>query len=119
MTVFRIIEDDEEGRILKDGERLRVPMLLMDSLQRDIANNTRPAILHRPGPLPITDAHARQKRCEARDARLADAWRTGTPDAANEGGANEGGAAPRPNNGPDAPTTARIARDARLEQAWR
>ena len=35
----RRTDDDEDERTLRDGERLRVPLHLMDSLQRDIAQH--------------------------------------------------------------------------------
>ena len=50
MTNFK---SDDEQELLRDGERIRVPLLMMDALQRDVHNHfqmrTLDAAVHRPG----------------------------------------------------------------------
>jgi hypothetical protein len=74
------IEDDDEddGRILQDGQALRVSLRMMDSLQRSVAGL--PA-LHQPGfasdaqPVFDEDAEtARQEAYAAYDAEAGSAW---------------------------------------------
>jgi hypothetical protein len=74
-----------EDRPLRDGERVRVPVVLMDSASPDIAEITRRALadagdgpLHRPGPARIADAAnvTREVLYGDRCDRLSDAWRT-------------------------------------------
>ncbi len=77
--------DDDAHRILADGERMRVPMFAMDSVQRSVAQHfhdghgNRDLVGHRPGF--VMDAHdARDAVKEAyrlRDEADANAWRTG------------------------------------------
>lgn len=52
MTNFKN-DDDDEQELLRDGEKIRVPLLMMDALQRDVRNHfqmrTLDAASHRPG----------------------------------------------------------------------
>jgi hypothetical protein len=79
-------DDDDDDHVLLDGEVLRVPMHLMDSVQQSVAlNGLRvtdgggdSAGLHRPGPRYIADAAMRDAKQAAYDAYLHDvtnAWR--------------------------------------------
>ena len=88
MTKRNFQYDDEDDDILKDGEHVRVPMMLCDGFQRDVAQHyARPAQItdaigrtagHRPGFL-LTDTSTMRDAAEAarttRNKLLADAWR--------------------------------------------
>jgi hypothetical protein len=74
------------GRVVQDGEKLKVPLMMTDAATVDIAAITRAAItnapmpsaaMHRPGSLALSDADraARDKALAARDQRLVDAWK--------------------------------------------
>jgi hypothetical protein len=52
------IEDDDD--VIRDGAVLRVPLLLMDGVQRAVAGEVN-IVGHRPGSLPLSDAE-REKR---------------------------------------------------------
>jgi hypothetical protein len=79
-----LIEDDDNKRqrILRDGERLRVSMVMMDGLddvQRGIARRAlRASVGHRPGPGLTVDAAPDAERIKALadyERRICDAWR--------------------------------------------
>ena len=109
------------GRVVvKHGDSIRVPVLLMDAAP-DVAAITRKALadaersqaaMHRPGSVALTDADrdAREKALAARDARLVGAWKN--PPTLDTAGTAK-----------PAPTTpsgdAADRRDARLRDAWR
>lgn len=84
------LNDDEKTaapRILKDGERIRVPMVMMDSAPRhSIHDGMGNAAGHKPGFVFSADAAALATREAARSEYLAylkDAWRGGSrPDDA-------------------------------------
>jgi hypothetical protein len=90
----RYYDDDalDERGIVKDGRSVRVPMMFMDSVQRDIVHSARitdggndPLALHRPG-YRVVDGAARgaDPRMKAYDeycTRLQDAWKTDAPPA--------------------------------------
>ncbi|WP_234679827.1 hypothetical protein [Bradyrhizobium monzae] len=61
------------GNVIPDGATIRVPRMLMDAAP--------PAILHRPGSLPLADAvmDARQAAYEDRKRSLSDQWRAPAP----------------------------------------
>lgn len=105
-----ILEDGETINVARNGQTVRVPMMLMDG-------KPAPVLSHKPGFLAVSDAdravldvaHA------VRDKRLSEAWRNPPPvDQAQT-------------TAPKAPTTAATltsdqryaARDSRLETAWR
>lgn len=78
----RTLLDSEENYILKDGESLRFPMTMMDSmdpLQRAMLQDslTPSAPLHAPGQVRIADSEIeRRETLVANDkARLSDAWK--------------------------------------------
>jgi hypothetical protein len=79
------VDDDDADEMVRDGERVRCPMYLMDSMQRRIAFD---AASHQPGYRSVDSATVRDARRMARDAReemirrLTDAWRTPVRDAA-------------------------------------
>ena len=62
----RTRSDDEDDRVLRDGERLTVRMHLMDGVQRAVTESAvrTDAVGHRPGSLPMTDAE-RERRASA------------------------------------------------------
>lgn len=77
MTTNTKIDDNDE--IARDGQVVRVPMMLLDSIQRSVAAGT--TIIdtagHRPGSLVMTDAD-KQKRSalyDSHDATLSGAWK--------------------------------------------
>ncbi|MDP2410072.1 MAG: hypothetical protein Q8M26_07280 [Pseudolabrys sp.] len=76
--MYRLIDDDEETGIVKDGEVLRTPMLVMDRYRREAA--PKPALdaaAHRPGSRAITDAD-REKRIALYDGhakKQSERWR--------------------------------------------
>ena len=88
----RTDDDDEEGkpwglRVLRDGERMRVPMTMIDSTGRSVLDDhaprvNDPAAVHRPG-FHVTADQAAMDRVEAAyaevDARDANAWRNPAP----------------------------------------
>jgi hypothetical protein len=82
-------EDDafDENGVLKDGHRVRVPLMMMDGMQRDVRDHVRihdghgnrDIVGHRPGFL-VSDARANDARAETYDAynrELVNAWRGG------------------------------------------
>jgi len=82
---------DRDG-VLKDGETLRAPLLLMDAAMQETADQARKAfadaddgIMHKPGQVRsnISDALAATKEFlrDERKAKMADAWKH--PPAAN------------------------------------
>jgi hypothetical protein len=87
MTIEWIDRDGKKlarGQVVQDGQRLKVPMTMMDGAPPDIAGITRAAMvdapqaaMHRPGSLVLSDADraARDKALDARDKRLVDAWK--------------------------------------------
>ena len=92
MTRRRWVGDDDEifddevfdrryypKRVYKDGYGPHVPLYLTDGAM------PRAAILHKPGPLQLTDAQAdlREQARAAKSARVRDAWR-GTPMAPDD-----------------------------------
>jgi hypothetical protein len=90
------IEDDDDDRVVRDGESVRVPMYLMDGVQRAVARVAAP-----PGPrMRVTDAlgasagfkpgycfdagaagDPRPAAFSEREKYLTDAWRLGAADA--------------------------------------
>jgi hypothetical protein len=111
----------DEDRPLRDGERVKVGVLLMDHAPPDLAEISRLALadagdgpLHRPGPARISDAATitREGLYGDRCDRLSDAWRT--PPAQD---------APAPITPASATAAdvdaARALRDKRLEDAWK
>lgn len=70
---------DDDDEVMRDGQRVRVPLTMMDSMQRAIAQSaTFDAALHRPGYRfgdPAEQAVRDAVRI-TREAMLADAWRT-------------------------------------------
>ncbi len=79
---LRTLTDGEENYLLKDGESLRFPMTMMDSLDplqramlQDSATPNSP--MHRPGQVPMADSEAirRQTMVERHNARLEDAYK--------------------------------------------
>jgi hypothetical protein len=110
MTKLNELED--EDRVLKDGQTLRTPMFMMDSLQRLVSGDTPSTAGYRPGSLAMTDAdrNSREKLYEARDKRLIDAWKNAPPlDPAQAKTAIV----------PATSAERYAARDTRLENAWR
>lgn len=113
---------DDDVRTLKDGQRLRVNVILMDHAtaftdaeRAAILDGARPIVTdrgrHSPGGMIISDADrdAKEKILEARDKRLTSAW-ANPPAVANR-------------IKPTAPAAldseaAALRRDARLRSAW-
>jgi hypothetical protein len=114
---------DREG-VLKDGERYRPPLLLMDAAHQDVIDVTRKALaesfapsagaLHKPGTIVADGIEAelaateREVRRELRLDQLSNAWRNAP---AQEAEAKPGPVADR--------EAAALQRDARLENAWK
>jgi hypothetical protein len=80
-------DDDDDRRILADGQAVRVPMFAMDSLQREVAGLSRPLAQHQPAfasdsdddfladAETMADAEAaRQEAYAAYDHELTTAW---------------------------------------------
>jgi hypothetical protein len=111
---------DRDG-VLKDGERYRAPMLLMDAAHQEVIDITRKALaepsagaLHKPGTI-VADgidaelaATEREVRRDLRLDALSNAWRNPP--------AQEAQAKPSPVADREA---AALQRDARLENAWK
>ena len=78
-------EEDEEDRVLKDGQVLRVPLSFMDSAQREVAAASTAVLMndHRPhfGRLTAADAQRRDDMYRDADQRLSRRWR-GSAEAA-------------------------------------
>jgi hypothetical protein len=107
------------GTIMPDGGRVFVRMTMMDAAPADLPDAARRSLAdsnadtarHAPGGIALSDADrdTREKLLDARDKRVADAWRNPPPE-------DQPGAQPAPT----ADAEARYAaRDARLEQAWK
>jgi hypothetical protein len=72
--------DDDAHRILADGERMRVPMHMMDSVQRSVAQHLHDGHGNRPGHRPgfaMSDANddARQAAYDEYRRDVENAWR--------------------------------------------
>jgi len=91
----RTDDDDEEGkpwglRVLRDGERMRVPMTMIDSTGRSVLDSHAPRVndsasVHRPGFHLTADQAAMDERDRAYrevDLRDENAWRNPTPTGA-------------------------------------
>ena len=75
--------DDDEDRVLRDGKSLRVPMVLMDDVQRAVAAGSE----HYGFPSAVTLADARARADAAWEKRgriLANAWRGADAEPAPE-----------------------------------
>lgn len=131
MTKIDNLEDQDD--VIKDGQMLRVPIFMMDSQQRMIAEGVEQLlksgtlsdeqraafvelpssrVLHAPGSLPMSDADraSREELYLRRDKRLTDAWKNAPPlDPAQAKIAIT----------PPASTDIYERRDARLRDAWR
>jgi hypothetical protein len=59
--------DDDDDEIVADGQSVRVPVYLMDSVQRAIAFDARD---HKPHFARAADAALERRRTEARDAMI-------------------------------------------------
>jgi hypothetical protein len=110
--------------VLKDGERYRSPLLLMDAAHQEVIDITRKALadsyapsagaLHKPGTIVADGIEAelaateREVRRDLRLDALSNAWRN---PPAQEAQATPGPVADR--------EAAAAARDARLENAWK
>lgn len=110
------LNQDDEDKVLKDGQSLRVPVFMMDSaldtVQRAIIAAQQPETRHAPGSLPLTDADraSREELYLRRDKKLTDAWKNAPP------------LEPAQAKTAIVPTSSAeryAARDARLENAWR
>ena len=79
----RKIEDDEDDKVVKDGQRVTVSMFAMDHLQRQVAARTvTPSLAdHRPHAAVLSDADRASKVAahKARDEALANRWRNPPP----------------------------------------
>ena len=110
MTKIDKLEDEDS--VIKDGQTLRVPMFMMDSLSRVVVADTAPTVGHKPGSLPITDADraSHEEMYARRDQKMTDAWKTPAPLDPSQ---TKKAITPAPS------ADRYAARDARLEQAWR
>jgi hypothetical protein len=110
------LDDDEDGTaVLRDGEKLNVPIYLMDGV-REVAFD---ASLHRPG-YRVADQAALDRSEQAyqeRNRRISGMWRTKDRAAADSEAACEAGRDEA--SGADPRTAALAARDAWLRNAWR
>jgi hypothetical protein len=113
---------DDDG-ILKDGEMMRTPLVMMDALQRRIAGAapTFDVALCQPGPRFSTDAHERnaiernrQKLYGEAERRLCDAWRSPAAIVADQQRAAEA-----PLVVGDARANAYAAYEKRISEAWK
>lgn len=97
----------DDSDMLKDGEVLRVSMMLMDGVPRAVTGRSTPVSMvgHRPGSLPLTDAQRseRVERQRAYNDEVSQRWRSHAPQAPGK---------PRPD-------TARARYQDRLTNAWR
>lgn len=73
------IEDDDE--VVRDGQKVRVSLTLMDSLQKAIAGNVTVPALCRPGYVQLNDAQVADKAATyaAYNERLNNAWKAPPP----------------------------------------
>ena len=87
------IDDEDDPRVLRDGETLRVPLHLCDATQRAIAGAGVDLSDHAPGYRGVNDAAVQDARRAARDSyvrNLTTEWQRGPardaaePDAATE-----------------------------------
>lgn len=97
---------------LKDGQSMRVPMFLMDSLSRVVVADTAPTVGHKPSSLAITDTERtrREEMYARRDQKMTDAWKNPSPLDPSQ---TKKAVTPAPS------ADRYAARDARLEAAWR
>ena len=71
----------DDDKILKDGERVRVPLTMMDSVQKSVYADalSHHASLYKPGYRFVTDSEAKQRIDDAHAAyreELSNRWRT-------------------------------------------
>jgi hypothetical protein len=69
-------EDDDDKKVVKDGERITVPMYMMDRIQKSVVGTT---LRHAPGFVSLSDKDAEAKRAiyDAADKKLGERWRGG------------------------------------------
>jgi hypothetical protein len=112
---MRPLRDDEEEdeRVIRDRQRMRVPLQLMDGRGNPLPL---PSVLHRPGPVAVADAANNRRVYTEYDTRVANAWRGADPPRVEDRAP-----APPPAASPPAQRVAdHYARyDARVQQAWR
>jgi hypothetical protein len=72
-----MIDKPKQGEMVRDGQVIRVPIMLMDATQRQIADRKPSAYGHRPGSMPLTDAErvAKADRQGAYDKKITQRWR--------------------------------------------
>lgn len=118
---LRTLGEDEGNYIVKDGESIRVPLNMLDSVQRDIMQHalTPRGPMRAPGFVQVSDSdyESREQRFLDHKQRLSDAWKH--PPALNPSdGTVKPEAAKQPTVASDA-DTAYERRNAALELAWR
>jgi hypothetical protein len=92
MSTTHRYTDDGDDNVLKDGQRVRVPMVAMDSTQRQVREHfgkvmdgfgrSNSELLHRPGQRFSEDSFAIDEKIKAYadyEADLTTAWRGGNP----------------------------------------
>lgn len=113
------IEDDDD-QIARDGQTIRVPLMLMDSVQKAVASSTvtNDGAGHRPGYAVITDAMVkdRLKLYDAYIARVTSAWKNPPAVLAN---ATDGKAPPPHKPATDDRAKLCDAYDKKLSERWR
>ena len=107
-------EDDE---VVRDGQRVVVPVFMMDSLQRSVAaaSAAPPQAFHKPTAVRISDADRAQRASlyQGYDAKIGERWKSPTPalPAATDA---------KPAEGPGADQAATYAAyEHRVSNAWR
>lgn len=117
----RTLGDDEENYVVKDGESVRVPLSMMDSVQRDIMQHalTPREPMRAPGYVQISDGDydERERRFFDHKQRLSDAWKHAPALDASRQAAKP--YVPSALNPADARDAALDKRDAELTEAWR
>lgn len=80
-SFLRTLNDDEDDYIVKDGEHVRVPLNMMDSMQRLVMQNSLIPTAPRSAPGYIADAdyEERSQRFYDRKQQIADAWKQTPP----------------------------------------
>jgi hypothetical protein len=72
-----MLDKPKQDEIVRDGQTVRVPIMLMDARQRQIADRKPSQYGHRPGSMPLTDAERVVKvdRQRAYEQKITQRWR--------------------------------------------
>lgn len=111
-------DKDRDDNIVRDGEGVRVPMVLMDATQRAIAAHMNPAVLHRPGFVTDSDIGLTASR-EAYQAHVDELYRRHDEALSWAWYVGDDAAKPRTDTKDARSADPYIAYDRNVSEAWR